>query len=250
MDDPRPSPSLDERVLATWRTAFPDLTDPVDEPGTSILTDPQASPTEWVSLWPVGRRVVTRVAPAVADQLRTLLHTCPSGHRLTADDITAGWPGRRIERERQHLHGLDPATFRPVDAVPGQQVRELAARDRDTSEAFLRNCAAEDREKGDVGIGGEHELTVGVLVDGHLRAAASVFEWRGFSDVGVLTDPRCRRRGHGTAVVSALIERLVEGPRVVTYRYVSTNRASAGVARSLRLPPVGVAESVRVVDAT
>ena len=81
--------------------------------------------------------------------------------------------------------------------------------------------------------------------DDRLVAVASMFEWRGFSDLGVLTVPELRRRGTGKAVVSAMCERLLDGPRVVVYRYSLDNLGSAGVARSLALAPLGVTESVR-----
>jgi RimJ/RimL family protein N-acetyltransferase len=237
--------SQHRRVLATWQRAFPALTDPVDEPGTSVLSDPQPPPTAWVSLWPVGRRVVTRVAPDVAEQLQAVLDELPPGHRMTADDVATCWPDRPIDRAPQHLHALDPATFRPASRAPDQQVRELTERDRDDLERFLGRCSPDEREDGDVDIGGEHELTVGTLIDGDIVAVASMFEWRGFSDLGVLTAPQLRRQGAGRAAVSALCQRLLDGPRVVVYRYSSENLASAGVARSLALAPLGVAESVR-----
>jgi GNAT superfamily N-acetyltransferase len=200
--------SLQRRVLATWQRAFPELTDPLDEPGTSILTDPQTPPTAWVSLWPVGQRVVTRVAPDVAEQLRAVLDELPPGHRLTADDVATCWPDRSAERAPQRLHALDPATFRPASPASGQQVRELTGVDRADFEEFLGQCSPDDREEGDVDIGGEHELTMGVQVGDRLVAVASMFEWRGFSDLGVVTVPQWRRQGAGRAVVSALCEHL------------------------------------------
>lgn len=75
-----------------------------------------------------------------------------------------------------------------------------------------------------------------------------MFEWRGFSDLGVLTDPAIRRQGTGKAVVSALCQRLLDSPRIVLYRYSLDNIASAGVAHSLGLIPLGVAESVRPIE--
>jgi RimJ/RimL family protein N-acetyltransferase len=134
---------------------------------------------------------------------------------------------------------------RPASRAPDQQVRELTERVRDDLERFLGRCSPDEREDGDVDIGGEHELTVGTLIDGDIVAVASMFEWRGFSDLGVLTAPQLRRQGAGRAAVSALCQRLLDGPRVVVYRYSSENLASAGVARSLALAPLGVAESVR-----
>lgn len=238
--------SLHQRVLATWQCAFPELTDPVDEPGTSILSDPQTPPTAWVSLWPVGQRVITRVAPAVADQLRAVLSELPPGHRMTADDVAmCCWPGQPSERSPQRLHALDPAAFRPASPAPDQQMRQLTEADREVFEKFLSRCSPDDLDEGDVDIGGEHELTMGAQAGNRIVAVASMFEWRGFSDLGVLTDPSIRRQGTGKAVVSALCKRLLDGPRVVLYRYSLDNLASAGVADSLGLAPLGVAESVR-----
>ncbi|MFO7777861.1 MAG: hypothetical protein R6V28_05875 [Nitriliruptoraceae bacterium] len=245
MDPEPPATSLHQRVLATWQRAFPELADPVDEPGTSIVSDPQTPPTAWVSLWPVGQRVVTRVAPEVAERLRAVLDGLPPGHRMTADDVATCWPDRPTGRASQRLHALDPAAFRPASPVPGKQVRELTEGDRDDFEQFLGQCSPDEREEGEVDIGGEHELTIGLRVRDRIVAVASMFEWRGFSDVGVVTAPQFRRQGNGKAVVSALCERLIDGPRVVVYRYSLDNLGSAGVARSLALAPLGVAESVR-----
>lgn len=249
MDPEPPAASLNQRVLSTWQRAFPELTDPVDEPGTSILSDPQTPPTAWVSLWPVGQRVVTRVAPDVAQQLRAVLDRLPPGHRMTAGDVATCWPHRPAERAPQRLHALDPAAFRPSSPAPGQQVRELTEVDRNDFQQFLGQCSPDDREEGDVDIGGEHELTMGVQVGARLVAVASMFDWRGFSDLGVLTVPELRRQGTGKAVVSAMCERLLDGPRVVLYRYSLDNLGSAGVARSLALAPIGVAQSVRPDEA-
>jgi predicted GNAT family acetyltransferase len=243
-----PANVLHQQVLATWQRAFPELTDPLDEPGTSILPDPQTPPTAWVSLWPVGQRVVARVAPDIAGRLRAVLDELPPGHRMTADDVATCWPDQATEHAPQRLHALDPATFQPASPAPGQQVRELTEVDRDDLEEFLGRCSPDDREEGDVDIGGEHELTMGLHVGDRVVAVASMFEWRGFSDLGVLTEPQLRRQGSGKAVVSALCERLLEGPRVVVYRYSLDNLGSAGIARSLGLAPLGVAESVRPGD--
>jgi predicted GNAT family acetyltransferase len=66
-----------------------------------------------------------------------------------------------------------------------------------------------------------------------------------FQRPGCPDRPPYRRQGTGKAVVSALCQRLLDGPRVVLYRYSVDNLASAGIAHSLALTPVGVAVSVR-----
>lgn len=242
-----PGTSIHERVRATWARAFPELTDPVHRPGTSLLADATLPPTGWVSLWPVGRRVVGRAAPQVIVRLEAVLSERPAGHRLTADDAALAWPRQRVETSRQRLYALDPSRFRPARPRPGQQVRRLGGDDRTAFAAFSDRCPSDDLDEGDVGIGGDHEVTVGVWAADRLVAVASMFAWRGFSDLGVVTDPAHRGQGAGSAAVSALCQHLATGPRVVVYRHVLDNHGSAGIARTLALTPIGVAESVRPV---
>lgn len=121
MDSDPSAISLHQRILATWQRAFPELSDPVDEPVTSILSDPQTPPTAWVSLWPVGQRVVTRVAPDVAEQLRAVLDGLPSGHRMTADNVATCWPDRPTEYSPQRLHVLDRRPSHPPRRPPASR---------------------------------------------------------------------------------------------------------------------------------
>jgi hypothetical protein len=123
---------------------------------------------------------------------------------MTADDVATCWPDPPIERPPQRLHALDRATFRPAPPAPGQRVRELTEVDRNDFEQFLGQCSPDDREEGDVDIGGEHERTMGVQIDGGIVAVASMFGWRGFSDLGVLTAPQLRRQGTGEGVAESV----------------------------------------------
>ncbi|MFA9446997.1 GNAT family N-acetyltransferase [Egicoccus sp. AB-alg6-2] len=239
--------SFAARVSAGWRDAFPGVDEPFDEPGTTLLEDPALPDDSWVALCPVGRRVVSEVAPAVAASLRDLLAQRPPGHRLRGDEVASCWPDRRTERQNQHLYGLDLAHFRPVGPAPGHEVRVVTEDDRPAFTAFLSRCPEDDREEGDVDIGDPHEATVGVVDGDRIVAVASMYAWRGFSDIGVLTEPSARRRGAGRAAVSALCQLLADGPRLVVYRHDQANLGSRGIARSLQLTGIGVAEAVRPV---
>lgn len=68
------------------------------------------------------------------------------------------------------------------------------------------------------------------LLDGILRAAANLGQWRSMPSLGVLTHPAYRGRGLGRQVVRAAAHRaLIDAPHV-QYRAWSTNAASIAVA--------------------
>jgi len=73
-----------------------------------------------------------------------------------------------------------------------------------------------------------------------------MYEWHGFSDIGVITDPDYRRQGLGKAAVSGLCEALLQAghERLILYRHEMENRGSQGVAESLNFQPIGLLEAV------
>ncbi|MBS3940072.1 MAG: hypothetical protein KG028_03830 [Actinobacteria bacterium] len=248
MEDPTADPAFVARVRACWQDGFGGVAGDLDRPGTTLIEVDGRDPDAWVVLWPAGRRVVTEVGSRGADRLRTLLAGRPTDHLLTADEVAGGWPDRPLERQRQHLYGLDVRRLAPVEPRHGLRVVLLDEADRPMFDAFLAACPDDDREEGDVDIGGEHEVTVGIAEGTRLLAVASMYAWRGFSDLGVLTDPVARRQGAGRAVVAALCRHLADHDRVVVYRHRSENLGSRGIARSLGLVPIGTADALRPLD--
>lgn len=248
MGHPVADAALTARVRDAWRSGFGDAVGDLEIGGTTVIEVADREPDAWVALWPAGERVVTQVGPDVARRLRSVLADRPVGHRLTGDEVAAAcWPGRALDRQLQHLYVLDARRLPPVEAGPGRHARLLDESDRAAFDAFLARCSEDDREEGDVDIGGEHELTAGVY-DGHrLVAVASMYAWRGFSDIGVLTDPAVRRQGVGRAAVAVLCRHLAEHARPVVYRHAADNLGSRGIARGLGLVPIGIADAVRPV---
>ncbi|HSK22170.1 MAG TPA: GNAT family N-acetyltransferase [Egicoccus sp.] len=246
MDDVVLDAALAARVSETWQQGFEGAAGDLGRPGTTLLLDEGRDPDGWIALWPAGERVVTQVAPAIERLLRTVLADRSAAHRLTADEVAAAcWPDRALERQRQHLYVLDVRHLPPVDAGEGRRVVVLDESDRPALDALLARCSQADREEGDVDIGGEHEVTAGVYDGPRLVAVASMYAWRGFSDIGVLTDPAARGQGAGSAAVAALCHHLADHGRVVVYRHERDNLGSRGIARSLGLVPIGIAEAVR-----
>lgn len=245
MEDPTADAAFVARVRAGWQDGFGGAAGDLDRPGTTVIGVAGRDPDAWVALWPAGRRIVTEVGAQVADRLRTLLAERPADHLLTADEVASGWPDRPLERQRQLLYGLDVRRLPPVEPRNARRVVLLDEGDRPMFDAFLAACPDDDREEGDVDIGGEHEATIGLTEGTRLLAVASMYAWRGFSDVGVLTDPAARRQGAGRAVVAALCRHLADHGRVVVYRHQPENLGSRGIARSLGLVPIGTADALR-----
>jgi hypothetical protein len=235
---------LTARLLEGWRTAFPPVADELGRAGTSVVGDGDRRGDGAIVLWPCVPRVVAEARPEMADRLRGYLADRPTDHRLTIDEVVAaGLAGAAPTRQRDRFYALDPATFRAPPTPEGLTVAVLGEQHRGAVEVFLAACPEDDREEGDVGIDPPHELAVGVLDGARVLAVASVYAWRGFGDVGVLTHPDARRRGAGRLAVAGLCERLLDASRAVVYRHDEANLGSRGIARSLGFVHIGDIES-------
>lgn len=241
--------AVDARVRATWARALG--VDPalLAVPGTLVIADPRRTARDVIQLWPAGQRTVVEVAPSRRAAVEAVARRRPAEHRMSADDLLLGLPLRVQPEDRARLLVLDPECFDPLPVPAGTEVRELTEADRGAVAAFLRRCPPAEQQEGDVGVGAEHERSVGAVQDGRVVAVASVVDWRGFADLGVVADPQARGRGVGGAAISRLCELLLEDPRVVLYRHREVNVPSAIIAARLGLHPIGAGEGVRPVVA-
>lgn len=240
-----PATALTDRLLEGWRTAFPSVADELDRPGTSVVGDPDRRADGGVVLWPCVTRVVVEARPDVADRLRSYLAERPADHHLTLDEVVSqGLVGATPTRQRDLVYALDPEAFVVPPAPPGLVVEELGERHLDVFDAFLAACSEDDREEGDVGIEAPNELTVGVFDGERLLSVASMYAWRGFSDVGVLTRPDARGRGAGRLAVAGVCGRLLDSERTVVYRHDEENLGSRGIARALGFVHTGDIQAV------
>jgi len=144
------------------------------------------------------------------------------------------------------LNGADYLHYLPVAAAEVLRaeaddglVRELTAADEELFAAFTSACSADDLDEAFVEL--DHWLVLGVLDDGVLVAAASAYVWDGsrLADVGVITHPGHRGRGHARRVVRAISRRLLELGYQPQYRCFHTNVASAAVALSAGMTRFG-----------
>ncbi|MCA9912232.1 MAG: GNAT family N-acetyltransferase [Anaerolineae bacterium] len=236
------NPSIEQRVLHNWAARFQLPIEQLQNPGTTLFEDPQRDEKRWILLWPAGKHTVVQLAPAHAAAVREVLATYPQDHAISGSELQAAWDGSELSQDKFYM--LDTASFQPFTPDAHYTVRVLTSADQAAFDEFQARCSAEDRDTGDIAI--QHELAVGVFDGERIAAGASMFEWIGFSDIGVLSDPTYRRQGLGKAAVSFLCEELLrrEHERVILYRHELNNTGSQGIAVGLNFHFIAMMEGV------
>lgn len=121
-------------------------------------------------------------------------------------------------------------------------VRRLTFNDRDAFDEFQRAAALEDLDEADVEL--EHPVVYGSFHDGRIAGVASIYPWDDsrLADVGVLTLPEFRRRGHARRVVRSICRHAFQSGDVPQYRCDSDNRPSRTLAASAGFELFGTVE--------
>lgn len=188
-----------------------------------------------VVLYTFKRHVFAQVAPPLMADVQRTLNKNQRGHRLTVDHLATDWdmePTRRVNSAVYHLY---PPDFIPAKVPDGFTLRQLTEGDGDAL-ARLRGAVTEDdAAEGDVEI--EHDDSTGIFDGSRLTAVASSYIFRGFVDVGVLTHAKYRGLGLGTAVVSAVVSKILDRHNHALYRAADTNEGSIKIARRLGFRP-------------
>lgn len=180
------------------------------------------------SILAVSGNVATELGVAAGDRLdesrmRAALHD--AGFRLNDPD---------------HVFLLSEGEQRVVaDEQPADGVRALGPNDTELFDRFVAGCPEDDVDEAFVEL--DHWAVVGRVVDGELVAAASAYPWRGgpLADIGVITHPAHRGRGHAVAVVRALARTVIERDHEPQYRCQLDNVGSVRVAHAARFTPLG-----------
>jgi hypothetical protein len=179
----------------------------------------------------VRAQVETRVGDARGDPLG--LFTRDGAARLADGAGRVLGPSRHHYADRAHVVARDDA------------VRELSGDDLPLVDGLRQACSDGDWEEG--GFGHAPARRFGVVEREVLVAAGSLTEWRGtFSDVGLVTHPAHRARGHARSLTRAMTRRALQTTDVVRYRALTTNAASLAVARGEGFAPYGENLAVRL----
>lgn len=153
---------------------------------------------------------------------------------------------RRLSDVDITLHGADhlfyftrAARDRLLAEGPADHVRQLTRQDVDLFDAFTSSASESDLDDAFVEL--DHWAVFGAFEDGRLVAAASMYPWQKstLADVGVLTLPSYRGRGHARHVVRAICRYAYHQRHQPQYRCQLDNDASVALARSAGLTRFG-----------
>jgi GNAT superfamily N-acetyltransferase len=126
------------------------------------------------------------------------------------------------------LSYVDDATFAPA---AGAHVRMLDERDRTAVEAMRAACDPEEWEHGDIDF--DRNSVCGAFEGAALVSVASWEDRGGLANVGVVTHPAHRGRGHARAAAGAIVEHLLRDGALPQWQTLISNAPSLGVGRAL-----------------
>jgi RimJ/RimL family protein N-acetyltransferase len=127
---------------------------------------------------------------------------------------------------------------------PHSGVRQLSDADAALFARFQSSASEQDLDDAYVEL--DHWAVFGAFAQDRLVTAASMYPWGNarIADLGVLTLPAYRRRGHARAAVRALCKHAAQKGYEPQYRCQSDNHASLAVAKAAGLTHFGTWEVV------
>ncbi len=153
---------------------------------------------------------------------------------------------RHLEQAGIALHGadylfayLDEDKSALLRETTADGVRQLTAQDEEVFAAFEASASEQDRDDASVEL--DHWLVFGAFEDGRLVCAASMYPWDDstVADLGVLTLPSSRGKGHARRVVRAICRHAAGQGYESQYRCQLDNDASTALAKSAGLTLFG-----------
>lgn len=221
--------------------------------GTTVVAAPETDPIDFVARIGADEvQIIVRgdavVVSVPADRLEGVRESVADANRVdfTDDRSVAGWLGQPVSQVLGPAF-LGYADAETVRAVPETGVRRLDAGDVAALTRLKGACPDQEWERSVAGVDpGSERPVVGRFVDGELVALASYDVWDELlAQIGVLTHPARREKGHGTAVVSRVAALALERGFLPQYRTLERWPSSVGLARSVGFERYG--RSVLVV---
>ncbi|MFF7250074.1 GNAT family N-acetyltransferase [Embleya sp. NPDC008237] len=153
---------------------------------------------------------------------------------------------QRLEKSGISLHGADNLFYFTVGAqekLLGEpdtcSIRPLTEADAGVFGRFEKEASAQDRDDASVEL--DHWAVYGAFENGRLVCVASMYPWDDGppADLGVLTLPPFRGRGHARRLVRAISRRALARGYQPQYRCQLDNHASVALAGSAGLTRFG-----------
>ncbi|HET9168398.1 MAG TPA: GNAT family N-acetyltransferase [Actinospica sp.] len=229
-------------VTDYWHESFADGSVVSRAGGFSIAVNADLREDRRVMLLTTSDRVRAVVSPPVAEVLG-----CSSG---TAPMSENGFR-RALHDAGITLHGADHLFYYTQDDLrtllrqaPRADVRQLTEADAALFGAFTASAPEQDLDDAYVEL--DHWAVFGAFDGDRLVSAASMYPWSGsqLADLGVLTLPAHRGRGHARAVVRASYRYAAGQGYQPQYRCQLDNHGSIALAKSAGLAHFGTWEVI------
>lgn len=211
----------------------------VNQAGTSIFADKERDPFGTQLIWTFDKHVIIRTHPKFEAQFRALIE---EGQALSLPKIAENLD--MTVEEQYNWYFITEADFISHDS--DYIIRQLTKEDAEAFADFQAQCSEQERQVGEVGL--EDEMIFGILDGNRIIAVASSFEWYGFVDIGVLTDPAYRGQGVGKAVIATIVNHYLqnkEDERILLYRHETSNIGSAKIAKAVGWQGFATLDSIR-----
>jgi GNAT superfamily N-acetyltransferase len=177
-----------------------------------------------------NRRIVLAAPPKHADRITKSIRSIPR-----ADVFSVEFVERLLSPEVEKILGpthvayADASTFLPSTT---SDCRLLTPEDASVYAAFREALSPEELEQS--GFNTSQEPAFGRFAEGQLVAAAYYQLWPPcIAHITVATHPQFRRKGHASAVVSALAEYALARNLILQYRALFVNTNSLKLGQSL-----------------
>ncbi|MFE7563825.1 GNAT family N-acetyltransferase [Kitasatospora sp. NPDC057500] len=224
-------------ITEFWRTPSPTSRFLCGDDAFGVTVDPALEEHERLTvLTTTGGRTRALLTPAVADAL-----DLDEGQAVDEPEFR-----RRLEQAGITLHGADHLfyfTDETRETLLGESddpsVRRLTEAD---AQAFARfQEAASEQDLDDAYVELDHWAVYGAFEDGRLVGAASTYPWDDapLADLGVLTLPPHRGKGHARHLVRAISRHAIARGYETQYRCQLDSHASVALAGSAGLTHFG-----------
>jgi GNAT superfamily N-acetyltransferase len=221
-----------QNVYKNWAEHLHCTVEDFHSPATVLQPNAEHVGSAAIHTWTIDRRAFAQMDPALETEMANALGDRCRDTALTAELLRAALaPGRVARAEDNVLRSRSPPDFTPAFPAAPYAIRTLTAADADALAALKATCTPIEVETGEVSV--EDEIGFGCFDGPRMVSIATGFRLYGFMDIGVLTDPACRRKGLGKATVSALCAWCIEAPIIAQYRCDVTNTGSDATARAL-----------------
>jgi GNAT superfamily N-acetyltransferase len=231
-----------QAITEFWRAAFLGGDVLLEHDGFVIVSNPDLSDDRRVMMLEGVDGTFTAVlTPPLADSLGL----APS------QDLTERTFRQNLADAGITMHGADYLFYFPdahkdalLEEDPAPEVRQLTEQDRTEFAEFQAAASEEDRDSAYVEL--DHWAAFGAFEHGRLVCAASAYPWDGarIADLGVLTLPPFRGRGHGRRVVRSISRYACLQGYEPQYRCQLDNQASVSLAGTAGLTVFGKWEVV------